>query len=401
MNRNPKGCSNIGGPIAANMEYCRGTAMHLFSLYGYHPFSPAELQLVEDVWNCLSPERARRLIPLMSPLGEPCVMRGDLTLSAVAYLASHYAEDRRPLRLSYAERVFSVPTPPRDNLEENQVGVELIGWEGAGADAETAALLLRTLDALSVENSVLVLGDVSVLASLTEGLPAAAARGLTEALRCGSNTNYYERLSALELPANKRTLFERLPCLKGGVGVITEAMSLLEEPSVLLPLKTLCDTLARLGWSQRLRVDLAFVRDLGYYSGPIYNACSCSDGALLGGGGRYDGLLAQEGIEGQAAGFALNLKELASHCSPPRAAPQLTLWGGGCDCAEVLRYADGLSKKGRAFELSWTEDRGASLASAAQRGAGWWVDLGARRVTGLPSGNENTLSEFEAEVLSC
>ena len=92
MIRNPKGCDNIGGALAANMEECRGALMHLFSLYGYHPFSPAEFQLIEDVWGKLSTARARRLIPVMSPLGEPCVLRGDLTLSAVAYLAGHHTQ---------------------------------------------------------------------------------------------------------------------------------------------------------------------------------------------------------------------------------------------------------------------------------------------------------------------
>ena len=401
MNRNPKGCSNIGGPIAANMEHCRRTAMRLFSLYGYHPFSPAEFQLVEDVWNCLSPSRARRLIPVMSPLGEPCVMRGDLTLSAVAYLGSHYEGSERPLRLSYADRVFSVPQPPRDNLEENQVGVELIGWESTGADAETAALLLRTLDALSIENSILVLGDVSVLGKIFDGLPQRASAELLEALQNGAYTKYSSLLSRLELPPRRAEILSKLPRLKGDPAVLTAAASLLEEPESLAPLKSLCDILSRLGWAGRLRVDLGFVRDLGYYSGPIFNAYSSADGDLLGGGGRYDGLLAREGIDGQAAGFALNLKELAAHCATPAPSPLVMLWGGGGDCAQTLRYADALSRKGRAFELSWTPEREASLASAAARGYKWWIDFGGRRVTVLPAGKEMSLSEFEAEVLSC
>ena len=134
--------------------------------------------------------------------------------------------------------------------------------------------------------------------------------------------------------------------------------------------------LCKLGYAERLRVDLSFVRDLGYYSGPIYNAYSSVDGVLLGGGGRYDGLLAKEGIEGQAAGFALNLKELAAHCASPAPAPLMMLWGGSCANAEALRYADALSKKNTAFELSWTKDRKESLSTASLRGYKWWIDLG-------------------------
>lgn len=401
MNRNPKGCNNIGGAIAANMEYCRGAAMHLFSLYGYHPFSPAEFQLVEDVWSKISPARARRLIPMMSPLGEPCVLRGDLTLSAVAYLGSHHARSERPLRLSYADRVFAVPLPPKNNLEENQVGVELIGWEDSGADAETAGLLLRTLDLLSIERSALVLGDVSVLAGILGGLPESCAGKLIEALQERAYTKYNALLDGFELSEDKTRLLRRLPTLKGDVAVLGEAMGLFDDPSVLMPLKRLCDSLCKLGYAERLRVDLSFVRDLGYYSGPIYNAYSAADGVLLGGGGRYDGLLAKEGIEGQAAGFALNLKELAAHCASPAPAPLMMLWGGGCDNSEALLYADALSKKDTAFELSWTKDREESLSTASLRGYKWWIDLGGRKVALLPRGGEISLNKFESGVLSC
>ena len=51
MNKNPKGCSNIGGPAAAKLEYCRNKALKIFSAYGYRPFSPSEFQLIEDVWD--------------------------------------------------------------------------------------------------------------------------------------------------------------------------------------------------------------------------------------------------------------------------------------------------------------------------------------------------------------
>lgn len=401
MNRNPKGCSNIGGTIAANMEYCRGAVMHLFSLYGYRPFSPAEFQLVEDVWSELAPQRARRLIPVMSPHGEPCVLRGDITLSAVAYLASHHERGEKPLRLSYADRVYSVPQPPRDNLEENQVGVELIGWEDTGADAEAAALLLRTLDQLGIEDSALVLGDVSVLEKIFATLPRECADKLIFELQKRSYTTYQTMLAEVDLPEKQAKLFRRLPSLKGGVSVIDEAAKLIDDASLLMPLTRLCGTLCKLGYEERLRVDLSFVRDLGYYSGPIYDAYSTKDGVLFGGGGRYDGLLAQEGIEGQAAGFALNLMELARHCASPAREPKMMLWGGGCDNADALRYAEKLSKSGVAFELSWTAEREESLAAASRRSYKWWVDMGDGRAISLPEKREVPLSDFESEVLPC
>ena len=398
MNRTPRGCSNIGGDGAAKLEYCRNRAMQLFAFYGYRPFSPAELQLVEDVWNNISAARARRLIAVNSPFGEPCVLRGDLTLSAVTYLASHFSDDERPLRISYADRVFSVPQPPRHNLEENQVGLELIGWESAGTDVEVLSLLFRTLDELSIKRSVVVVGDVSVLSKFFEGLAPEVKKSLILALCDGALTEYRRLLAGSGASRERKKFLAALPELKGGLEIIDEAVSMLKNPAPLMPLKTLCDSLAKLGYGERLRIDLGFVRDLGYYSGPIFNAYSLDTGAALGGGGRYDELLTKFGMDGEAAGFGLNLKELASSCVDGSPKPQLMLWCGGSDPADALRYADGLYRKGISFELSWHNDREESLRIAGLRGYGRWADYAAKKLVLLETGETRDLTSEELEA---
>ena len=398
MNRTPRGCSNIGGDGAAKLEYCRNRAMQLFAFYGYRPFSPAELQLVEDVWNNISAARARRLIAVNSPFGEPCVLRGDLTLSAVTYLASHFSDDERPLRISYADRVFSVPQPPRHNLEENQVGLELIGWESAGTDVEVLSLLFRTLDELSIKRSVVVLGDVSVLSKFFEGLAPEVKKSLILALCDGALTEYRRLLAGSGASSERKKFLAALPELKGGLEIIDEAVSMLKNPAPLMPLKTLCDSLAKLGYGERLRIDLGFVRDLGYYSGPIFNAYSLDTGAALGGGGRYDELLTKFGMDGEAAGFGLNLKELASSCVDGSPKPQLMLWCGGSDPADALRYADGLYRKGISFELSWHNDREESLRIAGLRGYVRWADYAAKKLVLLETGETRDLTSEELEA---
>lgn len=401
VNKNPKGCSNIGGSAAARLEYCRNKALGLFSLYGYRAFSPAEFQLIEDVWNKLSPSRARRLITLTTPFGEPCVLRSDITLSAVAYLDSHYKESERPLRLCYADRIFSAPKPPRMNLEENQVGVEVLGWEGAGVEAEVISLLFRTLDALSVENSAVVLGDTSIISKIFEELPSEKAARLTEALQNSSYSAYQEIITTMELADKKRDLLISLPQLKGDVAVLSEVMRLTGDTELVMPFKKLCDTLVKLGYENRLKVDMGFIRDLGYYTGSVFNAYSSVSGALLGGGGRYDGLLSRIGIEGQGAGFAFNLKELAEHSAENVQAPAIMLWCGEAEASDALRYADGLAKKSVSFEMSWQKEKTESMRVARQRGYRWWIDYSAKKATPLCGGSEIALKEFETEELPC
>ena len=62
--------------------------------------------------------------------------------------------------------------------------------------------------------------------------------------------------------------------------------------------------------ADRVRIDLGLLRDLGYYSGAILEVYDPALGHVLGGGGRYDGLLKRFGLDLPAAGFALYLERV-------------------------------------------------------------------------------------------
>jgi ATP phosphoribosyltransferase regulatory subunit HisZ len=64
------------------------------------------------------------------------------------------------------------------------------------------------------------------------------------------------------------------------------------------------------GVADRVQIDLGLLRDLGYYSGAILEVYDPALGHILGGGGRYDGLLRRFGVDLPAAGFALYLERV-------------------------------------------------------------------------------------------
>ena len=64
------------------------------------------------------------------------------------------------------------------------------------------------------------------------------------------------------------------------------------------------------GVAERVQIDLGLLRDLGYYSGAILEVYDPALGHVLGGGGRYDGLLKRFGVDLPAAGFALYLERV-------------------------------------------------------------------------------------------
>jgi ATP phosphoribosyltransferase regulatory subunit len=75
-------------------------------------------------------------------------------------------------------------------------------------------------------------------------------------------------------------------------------------------LRDTADGIASKGISDRVIFDLGLVRDLGYYTGAIFEVYDPALGHIIGGGGRYDDLLGRFGRPLPACGFALFVERL-------------------------------------------------------------------------------------------
>jgi ATP phosphoribosyltransferase regulatory subunit len=62
--------------------------------------------------------------------------------------------------------------------------------------------------------------------------------------------------------------------------------------------------------AQRVIFDLGLVRNIGYYTGAVFDVYDPALGAPIGGGGRYDDLLGRFGRSLPAVGFALGVDRL-------------------------------------------------------------------------------------------
>jgi ATP phosphoribosyltransferase regulatory subunit len=380
------------------MEECRERSLSMFTSYGYNPFNPAELQLLEGTMKNLHRRRRKRVIALNSPFGEPCCLRADLTLSALSYMALHHAPEEFPLRLCYSERVFAAPSPPRENIEDTQVGVELLGWEGIGSDVEVIVMLLRALDSLGLTDSVVVLGDSSLAPTLFADLPGELAETLVECLEDGAYYEYGRVLDSSGENAGLKSVLGELPRLKGTTATLEYAEGLFGVRRALDPLREISASLEKLGYGERIRVDLGFIRDLGYYSGPVFNVYSSREGSLLGGGGRYDASLADTRFSCQAVGFGVSLRELALSRGTPAMASRIMIWSGDASPDRALSYASSLVARGVPFEISWNPDATESKNFAAKRGCAWWIDIEGDYALELPSGKRAEISKVWGAV---
>jgi ATP phosphoribosyltransferase regulatory subunit len=107
----------------------------------------------------------------------------------------------------------------------------------------------------------------------------------------------------------------RLPTLAGDAAVLEEAERTLAFcPAAAAAVRELRATVAALaaaGLAAHLKIDLGAVKGLGYHTGLLFRAYAPDLGFEVGGGGRYDTLLARFGRPMPAVGFMLGLDRVA------------------------------------------------------------------------------------------
>jgi len=229
--------------------------------------------------------------------GTVLTLRWDMTIPIARVVATRYTAAEPPLRFSYVASVYRDVRPQRGQARELlQAGIELIGAPAPAGTIEALTVLCAALDATGLRDYRVGVGSASLYPRLMDevGVPA----GLRdELLGCLARRDFV----ALERLVGEQRLDERLltvPQLRGGAEVLDRAP---------------VDTLARVyeGLSppvrERIIFDLGLVRQLGYYTGAVFEVYDPALGAPIGRGGRYDDLLGKFGRDLPAVGFALSV----------------------------------------------------------------------------------------------
>jgi ATP phosphoribosyltransferase regulatory subunit len=238
--------------------------------------------------------------------GAVLALRSDMTIPIARVVATRYAEAEPPLRFSYVARAWRATDrgvgEPREFL---QAGLELIGVPGAEGEAEVIALTIEALTAAGLRRHRVGVGDGALYRSLLSsfGVPDEAHMPMLEALSRRDLVDLEHQVDALGLGGSDRDLLVRLPQLRGGREVLEEA------PGV-EGLQSLYEQLESRGVADRVIFDLGLVRELGYYTGPVFEVYDPAVGFTLGGGGRYDNLIGRFGRELPACGFAVDVQRV-------------------------------------------------------------------------------------------
>jgi ATP phosphoribosyltransferase regulatory subunit len=240
--------------------------------------------------------------------GHVLALRSDATIPIARLVANRYAGETGPLRLCYFAHAYRAAKRGSGQAREFlQGGVELIGVGGAEGDAEVIALVVDALSEAGLRRHRIGLGDGMLYRGLLAdaGVSDADAQPLLESLWRRDLPGLEARVDRLQLTAAARTALVELPTLRGGPEVLAKLNGQPAEH-----LRAVYELLAERGVAERVILDLGLLRELGYYTGTIFEVFDPAVAFALGGGGRYDELLGRFGEPRPACGAGLDLQRV-------------------------------------------------------------------------------------------
>ena len=276
--------------------------------------------------------------------GDLLAMRPDVTMQIARMCATRGVAQDQPLRLRYTQRVFREKTAEAAARELTQCGAECIGAAGSEADVELVSLLASALSECGLESFTIALGSAGVLRDLLDASDA-SDQWKTAVMQAYHTSNFVyleELVAAAEraanggsseaenksrfkladpaianpgrvVPAIARAIFS-LSRLRGGKAELAQVRAMLEPLGCargISELEGVYNVLIESGLEGKVLIDFSVMSSFDYYTGLVFEAYAPGLGSPLGGGGRYDNLLAQYGAEEvPAAGFAFYLEQV-------------------------------------------------------------------------------------------
>lgn len=387
----PRGFRDVLFAEAAERETVTRAMTDVFSAWGY---GPVETPVVEE-YATLEAAAGRSLetdaFRLFDRDGALLVLRPEMTVPIARLAASRLRGEVGPHRFRYVAPVFREnPSMRGQSRQFTQAGIELVGAPGPQADAEVIGVLVAALSAAGLTAFTVSVSSVAFLQALIEAAGMDAAWGA--AVLLAAHRRDFVTLDALSrtggVSSTVAETLRALPRLRGdgALPAAAEHARACGCEGSLGELVCTYELLEACGLADRVTVDFSLMRSFDYYTGLVLEVFSPGLGLALGGGGRYDRVLAEFDAPAPAAGFALGIERimiaLADQDATPQVAP-LDAVVGGVRPAEVFAAAARLRAAGWRAQVAHGRAGATLAAEAARAGALVAVEADGARVFAL------------------
>lgn len=287
-----------------------------FELFGYQRVSLPAFEYAEVLEKGLGSLDPGDVLRFVEPeTGHVVALRPDMTPQVARLVATRLADAPWPARLCYEGSVLRRRRErARLSRQIPQAGIELVGSEGPAGDLEVIEVAASAVRRAGLEDFVIDLGHAQVAGALLASVPEPHRAGLVEALGLKDGAVLSQRARQAGLAAPIVAALAELPALHGAADIWPRAERLLAGTAAAGPaleLRRAHEAVIAAGIAPRVVVDLGETWNFAYYTGIMFQLLAPGPGQPVGSGGRYDGLLERFGVPQAAAGFAVDLDNLA------------------------------------------------------------------------------------------
>jgi ATP phosphoribosyltransferase regulatory subunit len=256
------------------------------------------------------------LYTLTDAKGRLVTVRPDSTIPIARMTASKLKGHDLPVRLFYAQNVFRrQPDHSGKSAETMQMGIELIGAKGFGADTEALTLAAEALKQNAPDSFRIEIGHVGIYRLLMDGLDAPQDdKALIH--RYIAAKNYAALGDILDRTGGRAAeILKKLPRLFGSADALAETSELMEGydeklTAMIAYLNQIYEGLETGGLRGRIMIDLGLVNQADYYSALVFRGYAQDTGRPVLSGGRYDSLLSDFGEDLPSVGFGIGIDQL-------------------------------------------------------------------------------------------
>jgi len=288
----------------------------LFYQSGYNEIQTPLLEYYDVFTGIKASIDQEQMFKLFDADGRILVLRPDITMPIARIAATKLKDLCFPLRISYIGNVYrNLVTQSGKQSEIAQAGLELIGASNAEADAEVIATAIQAFIDLDIKEFQLDLGQVEFFKGIIEqtGIDAELEDEIRSLIERKNMLELELLLKTIQISDDLKNTIYDLPKLYGNGDMLKKAAKLSNSArcdKALENIRSVHDILRDFGFDRFLTFDLGMVQSFNFYTGIIFRGITADLGYPICGGGRYDRLVQEFGIDMPATGFAVGIKRV-------------------------------------------------------------------------------------------